>query len=344
VKMSEQASFYVVVLNYNNWSDTIECLESLFKSDDRNFHLVVLDNHSTDNSVKYIRMWAEGALDVWVPPLHPLKELSFPPINKVVKIREIGYDADSGIFQGDIKSTFSDTYEFSLITINSNLGFAGGINSALKFLQQCKREGFVWLLNPDTVVEKETISALKKGLEGLEENKIIWGCVSYYYDNPQQVLFYGGAHIKPWAHGMRQLKGRASLKSLDYIAGSFLLLHTRSVEDLGMLPEDYFLYWEEADYCTKAGEHGYELKVIDTAHIYDKISRSIGTGFVREFYYTLSGLKFYRKYYPIRFPVIFLTVCLKMGKKALLRDFVGVRAIFKAIKAYFGFFPDRLIP
>jgi len=339
---SEKENFYIVVLNYNNWSDTIECLESLFKSSDQNFHLIVVDNHSTDHSPAFIRRWAEGLLDVWVPVTHPLKHLSFPPVQKPLKVYELGYDVDSDSFSGNSEGLFSDAQMFSLVNINRNLGFAGGINSALNLLRKSGKKGFVWFLNPDTVVDTGTISAIKQRIRGKEEKKIIWGCVSYYYDNPGQVLFYGGAYIKRWAHGMKQLKGPDSIDDLDYIAGSFLLLHTRVVESLGMFPEGYFLYWEEADYCTKARKKGYQLKVIDDARVYDKISGSIGTGFAREFYYTLSGLKYYRKYFPLRFPVIFLTVCLKVGKKLFSRDFVGMRAVIRAIMAFLGISPGRL--
>ncbi|NOZ13580.1 MAG: glycosyltransferase family 2 protein [Acidobacteria bacterium] len=339
---TEKESFYIVVLNYNNWPDTIECLESLFKSSDQDFHLIVVDNHSTDDSPAFIRRWAEGMLDVRVPSGHPLKGLSFPPVEKPLRVHELEYDAGSDSFSGNSEDLFSDVQMFSLVSVNRNLGFAGGINSALNLLRKCGKNGFVWFLNPDTVVDAGTISAIKRRTAGREEEKIIWGCVSYYYDNPGQILFYGGAHIQRWVHGMRQLKGPDSMHDLDYIAGSFLLLHTCVVEDLGMFPEEYFLYWEEADYCTKARRRGYQLRVIDDARVYDKISGSIGTGFAREFYYTLSGLKFYRKYFPLRFPVIFLTVCLKVGKKFLLRDFVGVRAVIRAVMAFLGGSPGRL--
>src|SRR3989338_3576803 len=49
----------ISVLNYNNWKDTIECLESLLRLDYPNFRLIVVDNCSPNDSVKEIRRWAE---------------------------------------------------------------------------------------------------------------------------------------------------------------------------------------------------------------------------------------------------------------------------------------------
>src|SRR3954471_7424392 len=51
----------VVVLNYNGWRHTIECLESLLRSDYPAFRVIVADNKSTDDSLIRIREWLNGA-------------------------------------------------------------------------------------------------------------------------------------------------------------------------------------------------------------------------------------------------------------------------------------------
>ena len=52
----------VVVLNYRNWGDTIECLESLLRLDYPCFEIIVCDNDSRDGSVENILAWARGEL------------------------------------------------------------------------------------------------------------------------------------------------------------------------------------------------------------------------------------------------------------------------------------------
>lgn len=51
---------YIVILNYNNWKDTIECLESVLKSDYLNYQVIVVDNNSPNNSMDKIIQWADG--------------------------------------------------------------------------------------------------------------------------------------------------------------------------------------------------------------------------------------------------------------------------------------------
>ena len=55
---------YIIVLNWNNWRDTLECLESLYRLEYPNFEIVVCDNGSTDGSVAQFERWASGELDV----------------------------------------------------------------------------------------------------------------------------------------------------------------------------------------------------------------------------------------------------------------------------------------
>jgi len=73
---------YIIILNYNGWADTIECLESVLRNDYPNYQVVVVDNNSPNNSMEYIKAWAEGKLDVWINSENPLRKISFPPIPK----------------------------------------------------------------------------------------------------------------------------------------------------------------------------------------------------------------------------------------------------------------------
>ena len=51
---------YIILLNWNGWKDTCQCLESVLRSDYPNFRVIVCDNRSTDGSMQKIKDWAEG--------------------------------------------------------------------------------------------------------------------------------------------------------------------------------------------------------------------------------------------------------------------------------------------
>ena len=76
-------------------------------------------------------------------------------------------------------------------------------------------------------------------------------------------------------------------------------LHTDHLNTVGLLPESYFLYWEETDWCQHAVKSGLTLHVSLKAFCYDKISTTIGRGFLSDYFYTRNGLLFLKKYRSI---------------------------------------------
>ena len=69
---------YIILLNYNGWKDTIECLESLLKSDYKNNQILVVDNNSYDSSMRHIVEWAEGEQSVLYDDNSQLKRFGYP--------------------------------------------------------------------------------------------------------------------------------------------------------------------------------------------------------------------------------------------------------------------------
>jgi GT2 family glycosyltransferase len=64
MKKKSNPKIYIIILNYNGWADTIECLESVLRNDYPNYQVIVVDNNSPNNSMEYIKTWAEARLNV----------------------------------------------------------------------------------------------------------------------------------------------------------------------------------------------------------------------------------------------------------------------------------------
>ena len=75
---------YILILNWNGWEDTIECLESIFRLSYDNFQVVVCDNKSQDNSFQQIIDWSKGIVKVNVDKNNPLSHFSNPPVLKPI--------------------------------------------------------------------------------------------------------------------------------------------------------------------------------------------------------------------------------------------------------------------
>ena len=89
----------IIILNWNGWKDTIECLESVFRIDYSNYQVIVVDNGSTNDSMKRIKDWADGKQEVLTPePSHSLYHLSHLPVQEPIPYIE--YDrqaAEEGV-------------------------------------------------------------------------------------------------------------------------------------------------------------------------------------------------------------------------------------------------------
>jgi GT2 family glycosyltransferase len=75
--MEKSPNIEIIILNYNGWKDTIECLKSVLRNNYPNYQVIVVDNNSPNNSLEYIQAWAEGKQENLLPdPSHPLYHLS----------------------------------------------------------------------------------------------------------------------------------------------------------------------------------------------------------------------------------------------------------------------------
>ncbi|MDB4877437.1 MAG: glycosyl transferase, family 2 [Gemmatimonadetes bacterium] len=118
---------HVVLLNWNNSADTLECLESLLRIDYPNYQLVVCDNASSDDSLARLRSWARG--EVHAPEIaEPLRHIMATPRADPAPFVEI--DRETAERGGTPEARAA---RFLLIRNVENLGFAGGNNVAIRY-------------------------------------------------------------------------------------------------------------------------------------------------------------------------------------------------------------------
>jgi len=86
-KMQEWPKIAIIILNWNGWKDTIECLESVFRNTYPNYQVIVVDNGSSDDSMENIKAWAEGKQEVLTPePTNSFYHLSHPFVKNLFLI------------------------------------------------------------------------------------------------------------------------------------------------------------------------------------------------------------------------------------------------------------------
>jgi hypothetical protein len=165
----------------------------------------------------------------------------------------------------------------TLIEAGKNLGFTGGNNLGMKKALEIGTD-YLWLLNNDTVLERDT---LKKLVDVVQRSPEIWlaSPIIFFHDAPDQVQF-SGSYIDWKKKRIVKLEDAESFpgNGADVsLWGTALLIKRAAVERVGYLNDKYFAYHEDEDYCMRVARAGYRSVVVPDARIFHKNSRSTGS-------------------------------------------------------------------
>ena len=116
----------IIILNWNGWKDTIECLESLYQINYTNFEVILVDNHSEDGSIQKIREYCKGKLEV------KSKFFNYMNKNKPIKLIEFSnQETHNYLHKRDDSNLLSR--KLILLKNDENYGFAEGNNIGIRF-------------------------------------------------------------------------------------------------------------------------------------------------------------------------------------------------------------------
>lgn len=176
-----------------------------------------------------------------------------------------------------VRERFPDVH---LIANNENVGFAKANNQALR---QARGE-IVCLINPDTLVQEDTFRTC---LDYLDENPKVGavGCKILNSDGTLQ-LSCRRSFPGPWVSLTKMLGlsklfpksklfGRYNLTYLDpdepaeveALSGSFMVVRKETVDQVGLLDEDFFMYGEDLDWCYRIGLAGWKIMYLPQTQI-----------------------------------------------------------------------------
>lgn len=314
---------YIILLNWNGWKDTIECLESLFRLRDDNFRVIVCDNASSDGSLEQIKAWAQGRVAVRALN-EELEGLSSPPVRKPLAYCELENAAKG-------RNRRCPEARLILIQTGANLGFAGGSNVGLRFALEDPVCRFCWLLNADTVVAPDALAALRRTAEQNPDIGIC-GSLTLSYFSPREVQAPGGKSYNYLTSRVQKLRFTsvdqlpASQESFDFVNGASMFVTRRFLETVGLMEESYFLYFEELDWAMRS-KGRFVLGYAPNSIIYHKEGAQAGSNSDRmkrsllsDRYLSKNRVLFTKRYLPWALPSVLITVVLAAGYRLIRGD------------------------
>jgi GT2 family glycosyltransferase len=224
-----QARVAVILVNWNNHVDTLECLRSLMLSSHESRDVIVVDNGSRPESVAAL-LGAAGC-DLMIESAH-------------------------------------------------NLGFTGGNNLGIR-AALIRGADFVFVLNNDTTVDRDTIAVLVDAMEGSPEAAIATPKIRFY--DPENLIWYGGARFSPASQNPVMLgylqtdDGRwDTAGDVPFASGCAMLIRGDVLDRLGGFDDKYFAVFEDAELSLRVRGAGYRIMYVPSALVWHKESASVG--------------------------------------------------------------------
>jgi len=285
----------IVILNWNGWPDTIECLESLYQINYPNYDVIVLDNHSKDDSLEKIREYCEGKQITYS------NFFEYEDTNKPLKIYEITKE-ESDNFQGN-EGCFNElpsNKKLTLIKNKRNDGYAEGNNIGMSYAMKNNPQ-YVLLLNNDTVVTKDFLKELINTVEN-QENVGIVGPKIYYYHQPNVINSAGGKILWNLGTGINLGMGEednehySNISECEYLMGACILIKTSLIKEIGFLDKKFFLLLEDTEYCVRAKNAGYNILFVPSSTVYHKEGISGKQDALNVYYFNRNRLLLVRKH------------------------------------------------
>jgi len=208
--------------------------------------------------------------------------------------------ADNGSHDGSFERLRREFPSIETLEYASNLGFAAGVNPAIRRALAAGSD-YVLLLNSDVLVEPDLLTLLAAAAEanpqiGILSPKTLWE------RSPERLAGLGcrvGAfdiELIGW-----DIADAAAASDepvvLECVFGSAMLLSRRALEAVGLFDERFFFYYEDIDFCLRARAAGFLAAYLPSATVRHAVSASVrGVRGLRDFYMARSRQLFFRKY------------------------------------------------
>ncbi|WP_318507240.1 glycosyltransferase family 2 protein [Bacillus sp. T3] len=213
--------------------------------------------------------------------------------------------------------------QHTFLQTGANLGYAGGNNIGMKFAKD-QNADYICILNNDVITDKDFLKMLLDYLE-TNPNVGVVGPRVCEYDKPELVQSTGAminfntGRVNVLNNLVHEDQVKGKIISCDYVGGACLLFKSNILNEVGYFPEDYFLFYEETEWCLNIKKMGYEVICYCDAKVIHKGSASINQ---------ISGLS---EYFMYRNVVIFMNRNAKMNQLLVFYPYLILYSLYRGV-------------
>lgn len=178
----------------------------------------------------------------------------------------------------------------TFIRASNNGGFAAGNNIAIRAMRAvCSSAEFILLLNPDTLVRPGAFRILIDFMSSHPEVGMAGGrcedpdgtpqvCCFRFHNTISEISSYLriGVFDRLFKRFLTRLEIPAQSCEVDWVAGALMIVRTAVIDDIGLMDEGYFLYYEETDFSLRAKRAGWPCWHVPESRIVHLVGQSSG--------------------------------------------------------------------
>lgn len=265
---------FVVILNWNGWKDTVECLKSIYKLKVKNFELfvVVVDNASTDDSVMQLKKYN--------------KKNKHKNLKIITCSNNLGYTGGNNV---GISYAMKKKADFVMVLNNDTVVDP---NLIIEFLKTARKYPKVGIISPKIYFAKG-YEFHNNRYKNNELGKVIWSAGGEMdWDN----VFGRNRGVDEVDQGQYD-----EVEEVEFATGTCMFLRAQTIKDIGKFDEKYFMYFEDVDLSQKALKNEWQIIYQPKALIWHKVGRSSAIGSnLNDYFITRNRLLFGLRYAPSR--------------------------------------------
>ncbi len=168
----------------------------------------------------------------------------------------------------EARSKIEKISNIKLIKLTKNIGLTGGVNEAIKYI----KTKYVLLINPDTIIDKDTIKEMIDLIES--DEKIAFVSAAIYNYKHRNIIDSFGGKINFFTGIGKPLRAENEIRALrfgEYCDACCLMFNREIFEELGKYDDRYFAYAETEDVLFKAMKKGYKVYINPKAKVWHKL-------------------------------------------------------------------------
>jgi GT2 family glycosyltransferase len=265
----------ILIVNYNTRELLKNCLASTLRQEQQDIELIVVDNHSSDESATMVRA-------------------EFPSVLLIENLQNLGFAKANNCGIKEARG------EYVLLLNSDTIVRPGAIQSMEQFLDSHPETGAVAcrLVYADGRIQasvgRQAGPALTRqilrlsGISGMVRSESIRRLLRKYL----------GFAIGSAARSYLDPYVTDTPIAVESISGACLMLRRQAMNQVGLLDENFFMYSEDLDYCLRLRKAGWKLYYVPTGEIVHLVGQSSG-GRMRRYsvHAYRSLLYFYQKHY-----------------------------------------------